>query len=142
MRFLLLGLCVACLPAAELTWEKVLAESNLEKRSEKSLDYAHALLTAKKKPFESGEPVDVPALIKQVRDAVDYAVKCLQDSGKNPRKSPKYYKKAELKTRELARRLDNLAKALGYEERQPVEQAFRHVERIHEDLLHAVMTKQ
>jgi len=121
--------------------ETVRSEPNPEKRSDKALDYATSVLVSIKKASDSGEAVDLPERMKEVREAVDLSVKSLDASGKNPSKSG-YFKKAELKTRELVRRLDNLGKSVGFEERGQVEELMRYVEKIHDDLLHRVMTKR
>ncbi len=59
----------------------------------------------------------------------------LRATGKDPRKSPKHFKRAELKIRELLRRLESLRHEVGVEDRPPVEQVAKRMGELHEELV-------
>lgn len=124
------------------TLEAVKAEPNLEKRSEKALDYADDMVSKLRGSYKRGDWKGVEADLSELRLAVDLARTSLDQSGKNPRKSPKYFKKAELKTRELARRLQSFGQEVSFEERPAVESLREYVMKVHDKFLEDVMTRR
>src|SRR5690349_19148156 len=102
---LLLPLMLLAIPLhADLA--QVKAEPNLEKRSKLALDYAEATLKEARSAYGSGDSAKSATLVAQVREAVELAEHSLKETGKNPRKSPKYFKKAEIETRALLKRIE------------------------------------
>ena len=87
----------------------VKSEPNLEKRSELALDHANLALDAARDDYNSGNIDKSQTELEEVRDLVDLAYESLSDTGKDPRRDPKFFKRAELRTRELLRRLEGLA---------------------------------
>ena len=83
-----------------------LAEPNLEKRSKLALDNAAAVYQAARSAYEKGDNDRAAAAVAEIQESVDLAYKSLTETGKNPRKSPKWFKKAEIETRDLLRKLD------------------------------------
>jgi hypothetical protein len=73
---------------------------------------------------------------------VENVLKILEDTGKPPYKNAKHYKKAELKTREILRRIDTLLRDAGVDEREALQSAHDRVQRVHEKLLEGVMMKK
>ena len=122
--------------------ESVKSEPNLEKRSEKALQYADDVLDRVRGLYREGKWKEVEAALTQIGSAVDLAQTSLKDSGKNPRKNPKYFKKAELKTRELARRLQSFSQEVSFDERATVDKLREHVVKVHDQLLEDVLTKR
>ena len=125
--------------AADLA--SVKSEANLERRSEVALDYAHQQVDTVRDAFNAGESAKAQAAIDECAQAVDVAYQALSDTGKNPRNS-KYFKKAELRTRELMRRLDGLAQTLSVDDRDPVTRLRDHVAEVHDNLLKGIMSKK
>jgi hypothetical protein len=70
---------------------------------------------------------------------VDLAWDSLQSTGKNPRSSPKWFKQAEITTRDLLKKLDTLQHDLGFEERPVLDQAKARLQKVHDDLLVGLM---
>src|SRR5579872_5771797 len=106
-RFLLPLILTAASPyllRADLA--QVKAEPNLEKRSKLALDHAAETLKGARILYGGGDNAKVTALIAEVREAVELADQSLRETGKNPRKSPKYFKKAEIETRALLKRIE------------------------------------
>jgi hypothetical protein len=117
-------------------------EPNLERRSERALDNASAAMDAAKDDAAAGDPAKVQADLEELRDSVDLAYQSLVDSGKSARRNPKFFKKAELKTRELMRRLEGLAQAVDADDRPAVETVRERVSKVHDDLIHDIMEKK
>jgi hypothetical protein len=133
------ALMVLCL-AFDLTAIKL--EPNLERRSERALDNASAAMDAAREALTPGDPAKFKAALEELRDSVNLAYQSLVDSGKSARRSPKFFKKAELKTRELMRRLEGLAQAADSEDRPFVDSVRDRVSKVHDDLIQDIMQKK
>lgn len=112
-------------------------ESNAEKRAQKALANASSSLKASQEAYGKGHSAD--PLLEEVRASVQLAYESLRDTGKNPSKSPKHFKQAEIKTRELLRRLDDFRNEMAADDRQIIDQVRDSVHRVHEDLLLGIM---
>ncbi len=73
---------------------------------------------------------------------VEKVLRILEETGKPPYKNAKHYKKAELKTREILRRIDTLLRDAGVDERETLQSAHDRVQQVHEKLLEGVMMKK
>ena len=129
---LLMALCGA-LSAADLAAIK--AEPNLEKRADQALAHANEMVDEARK-----EPT--PAALGEIGESVDLCRDSLLATGKTPRKSPKAFKKAELATRQIIRRLENLRQDLAATERAGVEKLIGHLHDVHDELLDGIMRKK
>jgi hypothetical protein len=127
---------------AQTGLDLVMAEPNLEKRSEKALQHAGKVLTAAWASYKAGDAKGSKTGLEEVRESVELAMKSLQESGKNPRKSPKYFKRAELKTRELVRRLDSFSHDAALDDRPPIDKLKARIQEIHDELLQGIMGKR
>ena len=54
---------------------------------------------------------------EELEESVELAHTSLNQTGKNPRKSPKYFKQAEIATRDLLRRLDSFQGEMSFDDR-------------------------
>jgi hypothetical protein len=133
------ALLILCL-AFDLTAIKL--EPNLERRSERAIDNASAAMDAARDASSAGDEAKMKASLEELRDSVDLAYQSLVDSGKSARRSPKFFKKAELKTRELMRRLEGLAQAVDSDDRAVVEGVRDQVSKVHDDLIRDLMQKK
>jgi hypothetical protein len=115
-------------------------EPNLERRSERALENASAAMDSARDA--SGDDAKLKAALEELRDSVDLAYRSLVDSGKSARRNPKFFKRAELKTRELMRRLDGLAQAVDAADRPAVESVRSRVSKVHDDLIQDIMKKK
>ena len=120
----------------------VMAEPNLEKRSEIALQEADRAITAAKKAYEEKNLQDFKARVTDVEGLVQLSYKSLQDTGKRARSKPKFFKRAELTIRALIRRLDTLATDVALDDRDVVAQAHKRLNEVHDNVLHDVMTKK
>src|SRR5689334_20331823 len=85
----------------------VRSEPNLERRSERALDNAEIALAAVHEAYAATDLDKTQAALDEARESVDLAYQSLKDSGKEPRNN-KFFKRAEMRTRELLRRLENI----------------------------------
>jgi hypothetical protein len=134
---LVAGVALAGSSRADLT--KALSESNLEKRSQFALDNATAAYKAARAAYEKGENDQVALFLKEIEESVDLAYTSLTKTGKDPRRSPKWFKKAEIDTRELLKHLDALEHDMNFDDRPVVEKVKEKVQQVHDDLLVGLM---
>ena len=138
--FVLLTLLAAA-PAVRLRADlaHVKAEPNLEKRSKLALDHAESALKAARSAYGNGEAEKSQTLIGEVRASVELAETSLKDTGKNPRKSPKYFKQAEIATRSLLKRIEAFQDEMNVADRPTLDPLRAKVQQVHDDLLMGIM---
>jgi hypothetical protein len=134
---LVAGVALAGSARADLT--RALSESNLEKRSQLALDNATAAYKAARAAYEKGENDQVALFVKEIEESVDLAYTSLTKTGKDPRRSPKWFKKAEIDTRELLKHLDAFEHDMNFDDRPVVEKVKAKVQQVHDDLLVGLM---
>lgn len=139
-RFVLaLALTLAGGAAASTELDAVRAEANLEKRSKLALDNAASALRSAREAYQTGDTATVTAKTDEIGQSVDLAYNSLTETGKNPRKSPKWFKHAEMETRELTRRLEDFAQQMNYNDRAILDKIRARVEQVHDELLTGLM---
>lgn len=130
----LLGIVLALqLAAADLAAVK--AEPNPDKRYWLALLNADGALSDARRHYDEGRMTDFHHALEEARESVDLCDATLRGTGKDPRKSPKNFKRAELKIRELLRRVESLRQAVSVDDRTPVEKLGRRMEDIHQELV-------
>ncbi len=117
-------------------------EANLQKRSELALDNANAALDQARDAYQAGDVSKMELELKEVGESVEMAYRSLEDSGKDARRNPKFFKRAELRSRELLRRLESVRDSVGYEQRFLIDGLRERVDAVHDDLLQELMTKK
>ena len=143
MRFrtlpVLLAATLACAGVLRADLAKAHAETNLERRSGLALANAAAAYQAARAAYDKGETDAVAAAVNEIEESVDLAYTSLKATGKDPRKSPKWFKKAEIETRDLLRKLDAFQQQMGFAERPMLEKVKTRVQQVHDDLLLGLM---
>jgi hypothetical protein len=135
----MLALLIVCI-AFDLAAIKL--EPNLERRSDLALQNATAAMDAARDASAAGDIRRVKSSLEEIRESVDLAYQSLVDSGKSARRNPKFFKRAELKTRELMRRLEGLGHAVDSDDRVSVENVRDRVSKIHDNLIEDIMEKK
>jgi hypothetical protein len=128
--------------ALVLDLSSVKVEPNLERRSELALDNANGALDTAREAFRANDTSKMQTALDEITDSVNLSYQSLMDTGKDARRSPKFFKRAELKTRELLRRLDGLRLAVDVESRVSVEKVRDRVAEVHDNLLKSIMSKK
>lgn len=136
---LLLTIGVAAAAPAAPDLSKIKAEQNLEKRSKLALENASAELQDARQAYRDGKPEEVKAHIAAIEDSVNLAYESLKETNKDPRRSPKWFKNAEIATRNLARKLDAFQQDMSFEERPQLDGVKTRVQQVHDDLLLGLM---
>jgi hypothetical protein len=116
-----------------------LAQPNLGKRSKLALDNAAVALKAAREAYGKGDNEKVAAAIAEIQQSVNLAYDSLMQTGKNPRNSPRWFKPAEMATRELSKKLDTLQRDMDYADRAMLDQVKTRVQQVHDELLLGLM---
>ena len=134
-------LALALAPAGELRADlkQALAERDLGRRSKLALDNAEAALKAARGAYDLGDTEKVAAGIGEIVESVDLASDSLNQTGKNPRNSPKWFKQAEIQTRDLLKRLDTFQRDMSFSDRPMLDKAKNRVQEVHDSLLLGLM---
>ncbi len=141
-KTLLLLAALALVPATGILHadlKAALNERDLGRRSKLALDNAAACLKTAREAYQHGETAEVAAAAKELEESVDLAWVSLESTGKNPRSSPKWFKQAEISTRDLLKKLETLQHDLGFEDRPVLDQAKARLQKVHDDLLIGLM---
>jgi len=117
-------------------------EPNLERRSDLALDHANEALDAARDAFQANDIAKMQAGLDEVTESVNLSYQSLVDTGKDARRNPKFFKRAELKTRELLRRLDGFRIAVDVDSRAAVDRVRDRVNDVHDNLLKSIMSKK
>ena len=117
-------------------------EPNLEKRSELALDNAGTALDQAREAYNSGDDAKMQLALDEVGASVELAYHSLTDTGKDARRNPKFFKRAELRTRELLRRLEGVREMVSFQDRGQVEVVRDRVAEVHDNLLKGIMSKK
>jgi len=139
LRLAVLAAGMALAGAARADLKHALAEPNLEKRSQLALDNATAAYKAARAAYEKGDNEQVTAGIAEMQESVEVAYASLMQTGKDPRRSPKWFKKAEIGTRDLLKRLDAFDHDMSFNDRPKLEAVKAKVQQVHDDLLVGLM---
>jgi hypothetical protein len=137
---LLLPLVVTADKSAELA--RIEAEPHAEKRARAALDYAGEALHQARDAYAKGDASATSALLEDVKQSIELADTSLRASGKNPGRSPKNFKSAELKIREILRKLDSFREEMSVGDRPVMERVLAEVQKIHDALLDSIMGKR
>jgi len=134
---LAIGAVLAATLQADL--KRARAEPNLEKRSQLALENAFTAYQSARAAYDKGDSQQVAAAVDEIQESVELAAASLKDTGKDPRRSPKYFKKAEIETRDLLRKLDGFQQEMDFSERPALDKVRAAVQQVHDDLLLGLM---
>ena len=123
--------------AADLA--QVRAEPNLEKRSRAALELADRSLKASRQAYSAGNVPEAAALLDEVAQSVELAEASLKATHKDPIKSPKHFKYAEIKTVELLRKIEAFSQDMSVDDRPMLEKVKETVQEAHDRLLQGIM---
>ena len=125
-------------PADDLA--RLQSEPNLEKRAHAALNNAEEALKQAREAYKNGDTAE--SRLEEVEQSVALADSTLKQTGKNPSRSPKHFKYAELRTRDLLRKLDGFRDDMSVADRPALERVIATVQKIHDALLEGIMGKK
>ena len=129
----------AATPADDLA--HVQAEPRADKRAHAALDNADEALKEARDAYAKGDNDAASARLEEVEQSVELADNSLKQTGKNPSRSPKHFKYAELKTRDLLRKLNGFRDQMSVADRPALDRVIGAVQNIHDALLDGIMGK-
>ena len=138
MKRILLAVLLLNTSVMHADLKRAMSESNLEKRSGLALENAAAALKLARAAYDKGDNDQVTKAAAEVLESVDLAATSLEQSGKNPRRSV-WFKKAEISTRDLSRRIQDFQDQMSYVDRPLLDKLKVRVQEVHEQLLLGVM---
>jgi hypothetical protein len=138
LMLLALGLASSGRPL-QADLKAALAEHDLGKRSKLALENAGAALKTAREAYQKGDNTAVTAAAREIQESVDLAWDSLESTGKNPRKSPRWFKQAEIETRTLLKKLETLQHDMSFEDRAVLDNAKARLQKVHDDLLTGLM---
>lgn len=119
----------------------VKSEPDLEKRSELALANADRDMDEARQAYSGGDEKATQTALGELTESIEVCYDALQHARTPPRKS-KYYKRAELKVRELLRRLTGFRDEVSFDSRPPVEAALKKLSDVHDELIADIMSKK
>jgi len=122
--------------------DTIKSEPNLERRSERALQNAASAMDLARDAHRAGDSTKAGTALNEVKESVELSYDSLVEAGKDPRRHPKYFKAAELKTRDLLRRLTDMSRAVSMEDRELVEKVRTSVTEIHDNLINGILSKK
>lgn len=119
--------------------EQARAEKNLGKRSQLALENAAAAMKQARLAYRNGDTKRVTEEASELEESVEFAHESLVQTGKDPRKSPKWFKRAEIETRNLLRNLEDFQEEMSYNDRGILDKVKAKIQQVHDDLLTGLM---
>lgn len=135
----MLLLATALAPLSHADLKAALAERDLGKRSKLALENADAAVKTARDAANRGDAARLKDAAAEIRDSVDLAYDSLESTGKDPRKSPKWFKNAEIQTRELLKKLETLQQDLAFQDRPLLDSLKTRLQQVHDELLMGLM---
>jgi len=139
LRHIVLAALIAAAGPAWASLEQVRAEPNLQKRSVLAMDNAVAALKEARAAYNAGDTGKTAEKAKEVQESVDVAYAALEKTGKDPRRSPRWFKHAEIQSNELLRSIEALEHDMSLDDRGILEKTKERVQQVHDDLLAGLM---
>lgn len=140
MFLLLLALVLPLASAGDLNAVK--AEPNPERRYALALDNALEAVKAARAFIQEGKSEEFRKSLDEVVESVKLCDDTLRGTGKNPSRQSKHFKRAELRIRDVIRKLDSLNQDAGFEDRPAVAEAKSKIQQRHEELLLDIMGRR
>jgi hypothetical protein len=100
---------------------------------------AAASLKEARAAYNAGDLSKAAAKAKEIEESVDLAYASLEKTGKDPRRSPKWFKHAEIQSNELLRSIEAFEHDMSFEDREILEKTKERVQQVHDNLLAGLM---
>jgi hypothetical protein len=121
--------------------QSVKDEPNLEKRSDRALENMKLALESAREAAKKNDEPSLKVAVQEVVDSAELSYQSLQDSGKAARANPKHFKRAELATSDVLRRMEGLEHQINFELRSMIESAKKRITEINDKLVFEIMTR-
>jgi hypothetical protein len=126
-------------PPAPASLDQVKAEPNAEHRARLAVDYAGVAERNAEAAYAKGDAESTSAELKNVVESFHAAEEAFVASHKTPGRNPGPYKYAEMRSREVLIRLNDLEHKMDAEEREAVAGIIAKVQEIHDAWFEGIM---
>ena len=140
-----LALCAAalrCLGAEHPGLAPIESIADLERRSRQALQFAVAQFEVAVTAYGASEFGRGKIALDAIAEAVEMAVDALQATGKHPRRHPRHFKHAEIRTRKLLQQLRDAQRKAHVEDQADFEAPIKRVEKANGVLLLGIMSRR
>ncbi|MCC7154526.1 MAG: hypothetical protein IT161_08120 [Bryobacterales bacterium] len=118
-------------------------ETSPDRRQRRALDLMDASFHQAQDALRENSPPDkVQALLDQMADAAEYSLAALRETGQKPGKMTKQYKRGDLRTRELIRKLESFINAMAYGDRPAAVKTKVRIQVVAEEYLLGAMSRK
>ena len=135
----MLAIALAIPRPAPADLKAALAERDLGRRSKLALDNAVEAMKSARAAFTRGDDASLAEAAAEVKESVNLAYDSLESTGKDPRRSPKWFKHAEIETRDLLKKVETLQQDLNFQDRHILDELKTRLQQVHDDLLLGLM---
>ena len=140
-RTVLLGMAALCCQAGQHpSLARIEAVPGMERRSRQALAFASTQLQRAVDAYRAGNLELGQHELEGLVQAVEMAVDSLEATGKHPRRHPRHFKHAEIRTRKLLQQLRRAQSNAHLEDQDDFEGPIRKVERANGKLLLGIMS--
>ena len=122
--------------------DQVRAEPNMERRARTAVEFAATAEKNAEAAFSDSDMKRVAAELNTMKESMEIARDSLVASRKTPGRDPGLYKYAELRSRELLVRLDDLERRMFIEDRDMMTVPKAAIQEIHDAWFEGIMGRQ
>ena len=115
------------------------ATPDRERRARLALEFARARLDTATRAYRTDDLDKGARELEALGAAVELAVKSLESTGRNPRRNPGPFKRAEIQTRRLLQQLQRARREAHPDDREAFDGAIESVEKANDQLLLGIM---
>src|SRR5262245_24607504 len=136
---ILVAIALLGVVTARADLKAALAERDLGRRSKLALENAQTAMKTARAALEKDDAEKLNAATAEVQESVDLAYESLKSTGKDPRRNPKWFKNAEIQTRDLLKKVETLQHDLNFQDRSMLDKLKFRVQQVHDELLLGLM---
>jgi hypothetical protein len=122
--------------------DKLKRQTDPVDRTKTYINVAEILLSLAGDAIKSGEPEVLDKRLTEYVDTIRDAHETMMKSGRDAHKKPKGFKELEIALRRQIRMLEDLARTVAFDHRDPVEKAKQEASDIREDVFRALFGEQ
>ena len=130
---------LACQAAEHPGLATIEATQDRERRSRLALEFARTRVDTATQAYQMDNMDKGARELEALGDAVELAVKSLESTGRNPRRNPGPFKRAEIETRKLLQQLHDARREAHPDDRETFDRAIQRVETANDQLLLGIM---
>ncbi len=127
-------------PAQTSGLDRIRRSPDPERRSRQALEFAQVQLDAAIDAYRENDTGGGEAALDLIGDAVELVAESLRSTGKHPRRHPRHFKHAEIRTRQLLEQLRDARRDAHLQDQGDFDDPIERVERANAELLLGIMS--